>query len=68
MTPAERKVIEAARRLRAGCKVCGGKGYVESVEHVTPCIACIPGWPDDPWMLDALAIESDAQALLRRSE
>lgn len=23
-----------------GCRICKGKGYVESVEHVTPCMAC----------------------------
>lgn len=22
------------------CEVCKGKGYVESVEHVTPCMTC----------------------------
>lgn len=24
----------------ANCIVCKGKGYVESIEHVTPCMAC----------------------------
>lgn len=37
-----RQCAEASK----GCKSCHGKGYVESVMHVTPCHACIPGWPN----------------------